>query len=312
MLAACVAAVVAGCTGGHTPDPVAIALTLQGGSAPVDGTSYEPQVVVASLFPSMPGSAPIGETLRVQQPERRQAAIVVGHDAQHTFDTRMSRAFTAVCDDVDGSPTACTDRDAVELMMLGRADFGVIGGRLSARDLQAGLRQQPLGVELFALSVAPDSPVRSLTHQQVRQIFTGQVTSWSQLGIAGGSIVAVVPSERALAARAAKTLIAGDRFAASCVGVASEKHVADQILQNPGAIGIVRVTGQPCESGQKLLQIDWSPPTVEAFGYGTYPFGVPMTLVTSGQPSGIAKDFLAFARSGEGRALMGRSVLVMP
>lgn len=309
LFAVCIAAVLAGCTG-EDPDPTATQWQPELGQEP---PLPEPAFAVAQVSVAAPAPAPMGEVVvRQSAAERPPAAIVVGHNASHAFDSEFLRAFAASSDSAAGKPGITSDRDAIELMQLGRADFALVSGNLSARDSQAGLRGQKLGVELFALSVSPQSPLRSLTHTQVRQVFTGQVHSWSQLGLEGGAIVAVVPSERAVAERAARVLIPGDAFASTCLAVASERHVADQILREPGAIGIVRVTGQPRVDGQKLLSIDWSPPTVEAFNYATYPYGIAVTLVTSGQPTGIAQEMLGFARSAEGRALLARTLVPMP
>ena len=64
--------------------------------------------------------------------------------------------------------------------------------------------------------------------------------------------------------------------------------------------------------GVRLLQIDWSAPTLDAFVFGAYPFAMPVTLVTAGQPAGVAGDFLAFARSPQGNTLLRRSLLPTP
>jgi ABC-type phosphate transport system substrate-binding protein len=299
--------------GGVDPDPRA--LDMARGMPLGEVEPAGPRLVVASLaMPAMtvPQAAPQAEMApREAEPGRSRAAIVVGHTAVQAIDAKLQMAFAEFSGCGDTKPMLCSDRDAVETMQLGRADFAIIGGNVSARDHQAGLRGTRIGVELFALAVAPQSPLRSLTHQQVRQVFTGQVQRWSQLGLEGGAIVTVVPSDRAMVERAAKTLIPGDAFASTCLGVASEQHVADQILREPGAIGIVCVTGRPLVPGMRLLQIDWTTPSADAFGYGTYPFGIAVTLVTSGQPTGIAADFLRFAR-GDGRDLLAHSLLPLP
>jgi ABC-type phosphate transport system substrate-binding protein len=308
-IAVCITAALAGCAGDDV-DPTAARWQQE----PWQDTPLpEPEMATASVSFASAAPAPMAEMApRAAAAERRAAAIVVGHNATHAIDGEFLQGFAAATGTFDGKPGITTDRDAIELMQLGRADFAVVGGTLSPRDQQAGLRGTKLGVELFALSVSPQSPLRSLTHVQVRQVFTGQVHSWSQLGLEGGAIVAVVPSDRAMAERAARVLIPGDAFASTCLQVASERHVADQILREPGAIGIVRVTGQPRVDGQKLLSIDWSPPTVEAYGYATYPYGIATTLVTSGQPAGIAEELLRFARSAEGRATLVRTLVPLP
>lgn len=292
------------------PNVMARSLADRAGPPTVD---YRPQFVVASMIGNpmaAPQPAPLGEfDLRQAVPEVREAAIVVGTHAAHVVDDSLMAAFLGQVEGVTARPANCPDRDVVDLLMVGKADFGVIGGPLSQREQQAGLRQSRIGVELFALSIAPNSPIKSLTRQQVRQIFTGEVTSWQQLGYDGGAIVAVIPSDRAMAERAARALIPGDSFATTCVGVPSERHVVDQFLREPGAIGIVRLSATPHEAGQKLLQIDWCQPSLEAFGYGTYPYGLAVHVVTQGQPAGLAERFVQFARGDEGRALLGRTLL---
>lgn len=308
LAAACFVAAPA-CTGDSDPDPRAIARSVEPPRWPTQPDDRPRLVVAGSMHAADAPAAPIAEVLpRAAQPEPRRTAMLVGHGAAPAIDGAVVKAFAGTRDDFPGETIAGTDRDAVEWMSVGRGAFAVIGGQLAPGDLQAGLQPTRLGVELFALCVPPASTLRSLTHQQVRQILTGQVQTWAQLGVRGGDIAVVVPSEPGLAERAARALIPGDDFATGCRRVASERHVVDQLLQSPDAIGIVRVTEMPPEAGQKLLQIDWCPPTLEAFGYGTYPFGIPVTLVTTGAPRGIAQDFVAFTRSEPGRALLGRTL----
>lgn len=275
-----------------------------------------PAPVVGHVFESAtPPAAPAGESARTSLsplPAERPCIAFVGSRVAGTIDAEVQRAFAATRPTRRTELLPATDREVVDHLMLGRGDFGLLGGALSQREVHAGLRQQPLGVELFAVTVAPTCPVRSLTHMQVRQIFTGALTDWSQLGEAPQPIVAVVPAEQALAERAERTLIPGDSFAPGCVRAADERHVVDQLLQHRGAIGVIRITAGQREGGQKLLQIDWTPPTPEAFAYGTYPYGMPLQLVTSGAPGENARRFAEFAASPEGRALLGRTLAFTP
>ena len=299
---------VAGCSMGADPDPRTSAVREP---RTVDrGHDGAPVLVVAPLASLIPAPAPLGEARRATPPPPpvRPFVVAVGQNVAHIVDKNLEVAFAG-----DGGPSRAqfnglVDRDAVDALLMARADFGVIGGQLSARETYAGLQQTQLGVELFALAVAPDSPLQSVSPAQMRQIFTGQVTEWRQLGLPGGAIVPVVPADPAIAERAARTLIPGDDFVASATRVATLRHVADQTLRHPGAIGIVRVTDEPAENGIKLLQIDWTAPTFDAFCYGTYRYGVPMQLVTSGAPAGEARRFLDFARSEAGRSLLGRAL----
>lgn len=303
-----VAATAAACAGGD-PDPRVVrrSLALRGDLPPAVETTASP--VVAAMF-DVAFSAPAGETQpagRQAQRDREAVIVAVGRNAAASADATVEQAFARTCADLAPSFVACPDRDAVELMMTGRVDLALLGGSLSAREQHAGLRQTRLGVELFALVVAPDFPADSLSRTQIRQLLAGEVADWQQLGYDRGPVVVVVPADPALAERAQRALILGDRFAAGAIRVGSDLHVADQLLQKRGAIGVVRITGAMA-IGQKLLQIDWTPPTVMAFDYGNYPYGVPLHLVTSGQPADAAMRFLEFARSDDGRELLGRTL----
>jgi phosphate transport system substrate-binding protein len=296
----------AACGPASEPDPRAIARTLV--ERPSAGAYDRPVLAVAVLDrrPTAPPATPAGETAALAASELR---VAIGQNAAHAFDRSTTGAFSATSRQefvFDQRP----DREACDLVMSGRANFAVIGGSLSAAELHAGLQQTRLGVELFALVVPPQSPIRSLPRAQVRQILTGQVTQWRQLGYQGGTIVVVTPAEGELADRAARALITGDRFAQSAVRVGSTQHVADQLLQHPEAIGVVRVAGAPMLAGMKTVMIDWCQPTAEAFTYGTYPYGIAVELVTKGAPSGEANRLLEFARRDDGRERLGRTLLV--
>lgn len=304
-------ALVAGaCDFGDTPDPRLLAISNPPPVVAAHSSRIEPATGHLYGYASAP-PAPMGESAgasRSLKPRVEELLIAVGRNAQASFDKKLRGAYEGTLTNQTVRHIQSSDREVIELLMTGRADFGLIGGSLSQREIQAGLRQTQVGVELFALSISPLSSVRSLSRSQVRQIFTGQVTDWQQLGFNSGAIVPIVPSDKLVAQRAERTLMTGDAFASTCLRVSSERHVADQILQHAGAIGIVRVTAGAREPGQKLIQIDWTPPTPAAFGYGTYPFGIPLQLVTSGIRNRSANDFLSFAESDLGRSLFARTL----
>lgn len=296
----------ASCSFGSDPDPRLTARLAP--PQPVSVLDDTPTAVVAAMA-ATDASAPLAEPrLAVAPTVLRHVVIAIGQNVAHAVDREVRQAFAGEHPELASQAADLTDRDVIDTLMVARASFGIIGGQLSTRDQHAGLRQTQLGVEIFALAVAPDSPVRSLTQAQVRQIFTGQVTEWRQLGIAGDAIVPVVPADAALSERAARVMIPGDSFATAATRVGSIRHVADQTLQNPGAIGVVRITDQPLQDGLKLVQIDWTTPSFESVAWGTYPYALPCQLVTSGPPADDALAFLDFAQSDAGRGLLGRGL----
>ena len=306
VLAVCLT-VAAGCTQPE-PDPRLFARELAQESRAPHQQPAEP--VVATFDFGLPAAtpAPLGEG-RVGSAVARKATVLLGNGAIG-IDAELTTALGRQAAELVLVKTTCPDRDAIERMLQGRADFAVIGGKLSARDQHAGLRQAQIGIELWGLGVAESSPLRSLTRAQRRQVLTGEVRDLLGLGQRSGEIRVFVPAAADAARRAAKALIPGDPLGSASTAIADSEFA--NALREPGAIGVARVGVTPLPAGGRWLAIDWSPPTAEAFRYGTYPFGFPVTLVTQGQPSGAAAALLTFARSDDGQTLFGRGLLPTP
>lgn len=298
------------CTGGADPDPRIIARQIGAHRLPVEQPAAL-MVASVSLAPrdagyhaALPAPAPLTESalLPGNAPTVR---IAVGRDAGHVIDAGVLERFAAGGQLALASSLA-TDRDAVASLLLGRCDFAILGSALAAADVEAGLRQTRLGVELFGLAVAQKSTLRSLTRAQMRGVLAGQVATWSEIGCEGGHIVAFVPGDRALRDRAAMAMIPGDPFGRDCVPAHDGELVRQ--LQRPDAIAVVRITGQTLPQGMRLLQIDWNPPSVEAFANGFYPFGLPIVMATAGEPTAMAANFAAWARTGAGKELLALAI----
>lgn len=289
------------------PDPGEVSRELGLASTPdLPDEQLPPAPPVALLATA---AVPLGETgLREELAARRPLDVAMGHDAAEIVDPAVAATFAGASPDLHGSFHDCTDREAVNLVLAGRAQCALLRGKLTARDLHAGLRQTQVGLELFAIAVATDFPARSLSRTQIRLLLTGQVTEWKQLGIDAGPVVVVVPADRRLAERAARLLIPGEAFGDGAVRTADDDELA-QRLRGAGTLGVVRTTEhQP--PGRRLLPIDWTPPSAAAHASGNYPYAIPVHVVTPGQPMGRALQFLQFLQSPEGRDLLGRTLLL--
>lgn len=229
-------------------------------------------------------------------------SIAVDHRTLQVLDDRWQSAFEAAAG-ARLAPVVTHERDGLDLLLLGETDLALFTGTLSARELQAGLRQAELGVELFALVVPDTSPVQSLSRPQLRQLLLGEVVSWQSFGYDLGPINLVLPTDREQLARAGQALLGGP-ITAPAIRVRDERNLADQLLRTPGAIGVVRVGVDRRDPRSRLLPIDYTEPTVPAWQQGLYPFGLPVQLVTMGPAMGPAQRIVQFARCRDGQRLL--------
>lgn len=271
-----------------------------------------PALVVGELAgANNPPAAPMGEgRMRSELAQPRIVTTAVGKNVRSHLSQTLVDAFRTATGDLELELRPHTDRDAVELATVSRVDFALIGGSLSARDVQAGLQGTTIGIELFALAVPADSPVRSLTSQQVRQVLTGGARTWSDFGYDLGPIRLFAPQDQDLQERAARTLVRGDKIHDGAEMAANERGVIDAVRGITNAIGVVRVRDGAIDEHTRLLQIDWVQPTPEAHKYHSYPYGIPVQVVTVGRPNAVAQRFLQFAASDDGREVLSRSLIV--
>ena len=311
LAAACLGLSICSCSG-EVSDPR---------SLPTDAPSPQhlaatPQVATGHVYgaPLTAPSAPLA------QQQRRVAArqvtpvfeVAVGSGASTAIHQDFVQAFAPADGALRCRGQSCSDREAIDRVKVGRADAALVSGSLCGRDLQAGLREVRLGVELFALFVAPSAGVESLNPSQIRRIFTGQVKDWRELGFAPGEITPVVPADRGARARAARVMIPGDRLWAGCTPVSSLEQLVEQWETLPGAVALMRVPRGGATPKVRGVQIDRVSPSLAAFGVGSYPYGVPLQLVSMGAPTGPVTELLAFSRSVAGRAKLSRLLTTGP
>ena len=133
-----------------------------------------------------------------------------------------------------------------------------------AADNGVELEMVPIGTDAFVFIVNSGNPVSDITVEQIRGIYSGQITNWSELGGKNVPIAAMHRNEGS-GSQTALERIMGD------VPV-----VSDYTVLNGSPIGFsfrYYVTGMLAEGGVKILSVDGVEPNIENVANGTYPLG---------------------------------------
>ena len=64
----------------------------------------------------------------------------------------------------------------------GVCDIGMASRELKDSEIEAGLNATVIAMDGIAVIVNNENPVSALTSEQVKNIFTGELTDWSELG----------------------------------------------------------------------------------------------------------------------------------
>lgn len=182
-----------------------------------------------------------------------------------------------------------------------------------AADNNVKLKLTPIGKEAFVFLVSQQNPLRTLTAQQIRDIYSGRVKQWNELGGSGEEIMAFqrpensgsqtvmlakvmqnekmrtpLQEERVQGMGGAVKRIAAYRNASQSIGY-SFRYYATR-MQNTTAI--------------KLLAVDGIAPTAENIRNGTYPFTVDVFMVTAGELKPATRKLMDWMLSKPGQKLI--------
>ncbi len=120
----------------------------------------------------------------------------------------------------------------------------------------------PIGYDAFVFIVNSNNPVSDITTDQIRGIYSGQITNWSELGGKNMPIAAMHRNEGSGSQTALEKLM-GDT-----------PLVPDYTTLTGSPIGFsfrYYVTGMLAEGGVKMLAIDGVEPDIANIANGTYP-----------------------------------------
>ncbi len=155
----------------------------------------------------------------------------------------------------------------------------------------------------IAVVVNKLNPTAKLTKKQIRDIYMGRITDWSQLGQKPGKIVVVSRDTSSGTFEAFGELIMNkEKVMPGALMQASNQGVAQIVAQTPGAIGYVGL-GFMSES-IKPLEIDGVMPSSETVLSGKYPVSRPLFMYSNGKPQGAVKNYLDFVKSNRGQELV--------
>jgi phosphate transport system substrate-binding protein len=151
--------------------------------------------------------------------------------------------------------------------------------------------------------VHPSNPVSDLTMAQLKQIYAGEITNWSQVGGSNTPILVVSRDSSSGTYGSWNDLILkGATVTTGAVYTSSNADVANEVAGNPSAIGYVGL-GYLNES-VKAVAVGGVPATVQTALDRTFPVARPLFMVTNGFPAGPAFNVLMWILSDDGQRLV--------
>jgi len=204
---------------------------------------------------------------------------------------------------------------ALELVLAGQADLAIVGEEVDLEALSGegakgrGLIAQVLAIDAIGVIVHRDHPLREISTADLAALFGGYHLDWEELDAGSGQPELVCREQGSAARIVFERLVMGDSpVSSAAVVMPHDQGVVEHVAQHPGAVGYVSTAY--ADDRVRLVAIDGVLPTASEIGRGRYPLTHPLVLVTSPEAPREASRLVEFARSAQGRRLIGQSYVL--
>ncbi len=171
------------------------------------------------------------------------------------------------------------------------------------------LKEYVIGRDGIALIAYPSNSVSDLTPAQIKDIYQGKITNWKEVGGEDLEIV-LIGRDSASGTREFFTefVLNKEDAAKTMQEYSSNGAVQKAVAQTPGAIGYVSL--EYVDGTVKAFSVSGVKATVENVINGSYTINRPLLMITNGEPTELAKKFLAFILSDEGQQIIAENGFV--
>jgi len=238
----------------------------------------------------------------------KKAITIKGSTTVLPIAQACAEAFMNKYPDIDISVQGGGSGVGIASIIDGTCDIGdssrPIKDKEKAKAEEKGVQvyENVVAMDGIAVVVHPSNPVNELTREQIKAIYTGKISNWSEVGEKKGKIV-VISRDSASGTFEAFNHLALDkeRVRPESLLNASNNAVAMTVASTPGAIGYIGLGY--LSPKVKSLKVNGVEPTKENVVNGSYILARKLFMYTKGEPEGIIKQFVDFILSSDGQKL---------
>jgi phosphate transport system substrate-binding protein len=223
----------------------------------------------------------------------------------------FAEAFKGMYPDVAMTVSKTGSGDGAAALVDGRCDVAMMSRFMKEIEFKKAVVNGVLPVaHVIAMDgvcvvVHPSNPVKELTTAQVRSIYKGEISNWSQVG---GPNMAIVPISRDTSSGTYETfhelVMNKEKMAAGVEYVSSNPQAHARVSTTQGAIAYAGLAF--VDQNARALIIDGVQPNRSTIAKGIYPVSRPLFLFTNGYPKlgSIVHAYCTFYLTEKGQQII--------
>ncbi|MCL2816825.1 MAG: phosphate ABC transporter substrate-binding protein [Clostridiales bacterium] len=236
----------------------------------------------------------------------KASLIIAGSTSVQPFAEILAEEYfklTKIEIDVQGGGSAL----GINAVRSGAAHIG-----MSSRALKAD-EQDLWSIEIakdgLVIIVHPDNPVGNLTVEQIRGIYAGTITNWSEVGGRNAKIHVITREEGSGTRSAFEDLVmAKTRITPKAIVQDANGAVRQLVSSDKNAIGFISLG--LVDKTVKALKLDGVEATWDNIKNEAYALFRPFLFITEGEPEGQARQFIDFVISPQGQQILTDAGLI--
>jgi len=207
---------------------------------------------------------------------------------------------------IDVDVNICSSNEAISQVESGMSDLAFTAVRLSQHLNKKGYVETLYCKEPMVIMANPVCNVDNISEEQLRGIFSGEITNWKDLGGLDKNIVVIIPDEETGAYKNFKQMVMKNKKMVFDL----KSHISTRVIETtrryPWSISFTTCGAVDWKKmGLKKLKIDGFSPFQEK-----YPYQQVYSFVVKGKPKGAVKAFFTFSLSETGQQMITRKGMI--
>lgn len=191
----------------------------------------------------------------------------------------------------------------------GVADIGMASRDLKESEEDLGLVSAVIAKDGICVVLNPLNQVTNLTMEQIKKIFTGEITNWQEVGGTNASVVVINREEGSGTRGAFEEIVLGKEgnFTENAVIQNSTGAVRTAVTGDPNAIGYISMGF--IDQNVIAVKVDGIDALPENVLTGTYKISRSFNFLTKGEATGLSRTFMEWVLSKEGQKVVAEGFI---
>jgi phosphate transport system substrate-binding protein len=235
------------------------------------------------------------------------AVVVAGSTSVQPYVELLAEEYAGVYGGHDVDVQGGGSSAGITAARSGVADIGMSSRALY--ESEDDLWSVEIARDGLAVIVHPSNPVRDLTLAQVRDIYSGAISNWSEVGGGDANIHIITREEGSGTRTAFEELVMDGVFIKAKAIVQDSNGAVKQIVSSDrNAVGFISLG--LVDGSVRSVSLGGISPSAWAVRDGSYVLFRPFLFVTESVPRGHTMDFISYVLSPQGRLTLEKEGLV--